>query len=187
MNDNGLRLLSFAATNNLVIGNTVFQHLTKHRLTWRNPAGKDSAMLDYVLINNRFRSTLQDVRAMRGPDCGSDHYLIRAKLRLRLRRTKKRDPPPTKRDWKCLRDPTIGRKFQLALSNKFALLPHSDNVDIEQVQISEAIIECAASLCPIIRHRTQLWISDECLDPVVERKRAKHINFEEYRRLNQRV
>lgn len=77
INDNGLRLLSFASSNSYIIGNSHFQHPKKHQLTWRNPAGNDSAMLDYILINSRFLSSLKDVRSMRGPDCGSDHYLVR--------------------------------------------------------------------------------------------------------------
>ncbi|KAG2460450.1 CFDP2 protein, partial [Polypterus senegalus] len=54
INDNGLRLLSIASANNLLVGNSHFQHPLKHQLTWRNPAGKDSAVLDYILVNSRF-------------------------------------------------------------------------------------------------------------------------------------
>ena len=187
INDNGQRLLSFASVNNLVIGNSLFQHPKKHRLTWRNPSGKDSAMLDYVLINKRFRSTLNDVRAMRGPDCGSDHYLVRAKIQLRLQKAKKKTPAAVKRNWTCLRDPAVRHKFQLALSNKFAILNTLDDVNDEEKQITKSVIECAAPLCPPIRRRTQPWISDECLDLVAERKRIKHVDFEQYRRLNQEV
>uniref|UniRef100_A0A914XFE1 Endonuclease/exonuclease/phosphatase domain-containing protein n=1 Tax=Plectus sambesii TaxID=2011161 RepID=A0A914XFE1_9BILA len=186
-NDNGLRLLSFAAANDLMIGNSIFQHPLKHRLTWRNPAGKDSAILDYVLINRRFRSTLGNVRVMRGFDCGSDHYLVRARLRLRLQRAKKRPTPPAKRDWARLRDPAVRRNFQVLLSNRFEALAPSNDVNEEQEQMSAAIIECAEPLCPPIRRRTQPWISDVCLDLVAERKRLKHVNFEEYRRLNREV
>lgn len=78
MNDNGLRLMSFATANKLVLRNTLFQHSLKHHLTWRNPRGNDSALLNYMLINTQFQSSLQDVRAMRGPDCSSDHYLVHA-------------------------------------------------------------------------------------------------------------
>lgn len=53
INYNGLHLFSFAATNKMVIRNTIFQHPIKHQLSWRNPSGKDSAMQDYVLINAR--------------------------------------------------------------------------------------------------------------------------------------
>ncbi|EYB96257.1 hypothetical protein Y032_0152g2890 [Ancylostoma ceylanicum] len=70
VNNKGLRLLSFATTNNLVIGNSYFQHPRKHQMTWRNPIGHDSTVLDYVLISLRFMSSPKDVRAMRGPGLG---------------------------------------------------------------------------------------------------------------------
>ncbi|MGH0149848.1 UNVERIFIED_CONTAM: hypothetical protein FKN15_043035 [Acipenser sinensis] len=57
-NDNGLRLLSFAAFNNLIIGNSHFQHPRKHQLTWRHPSGKDTAVLDYFLISHLNASSL---------------------------------------------------------------------------------------------------------------------------------
>ncbi|KAK6054488.1 hypothetical protein COOONC_08007 [Cooperia oncophora] len=101
MNNNGLRLLSFATFNDLVIGNSLYQHARKHQLTWRNPSGHDSAVLDYVLINSRYRSSLKDVRAMRGPDCGSDHYLLRAVVQLRLQCAKRGKRQP-KVDWEQL-------------------------------------------------------------------------------------
>lgn len=187
INDNGLRLLSFAAANNLVVGNSLFRHPRKHQLTWRNPSGEDSALLDYILISRRFRSSLKDVRAMRGPDCGSDHYLVRAKVQLRLRRAVRKAPPKTKMDWARLRNPKLRQEFQIALSNKFATLAQLDDVDAEEKQLAECIRECAAPLCPPVRRRTQPWITDECLDLVDKRKRVKHVDFEQYRRLNKEV
>ncbi|RXN18970.1 endonuclease exonuclease phosphatase family [Labeo rohita] len=187
INDNGHRLLSFAAANNMVIGNSIFQHPLKHRLTWRNPSGKDSAMLDYVLINTRFRSSLQDVRAMRGPDCGSDHYLIRARLRLKLHRAKRAAPKSPRLDWRQLANADRRQEFQLALSNRFAQLADSDGVDEEEQKIAEAIVDSARPLCPPIRRRTQLWISEECLDLVAKRKKAKLVDFERYRQLNRDI
>ncbi|CAF0933873.1 unnamed protein product [Didymodactylos carnosus] len=67
------------------------------------------------------------------------------------------------------------------------MLEPSKDIDTEEKQISAAIIECAIPLCPSIRRRTQHWISDECLDLVEKRKKAKHADFEEYRRLNKEV
>lgn len=67
INDKGL--LSFASTNNFVVGNSILQHPRRHQLIWRNPAGDDSPILNYFLINRRFQSSLKDVRLIRGPDC----------------------------------------------------------------------------------------------------------------------
>ncbi|KIH43775.1 endonuclease/exonuclease/phosphatase family protein [Ancylostoma duodenale] len=93
MNDNGLRLLTFAASNSLLIDNSYFQHPRKHKLTWRCPKGTDSAVLDYFLIPSRFHSSFQDIRLMRGADCGSDHHLMVMKVKLRLKRNKRISTP----------------------------------------------------------------------------------------------
>lgn len=147
INDNGLRLLSFAATNNLLVGNSCFQHPRKHQLTWRKPSGKDSAILDYILIKNRFCLTLRDVRAMRGPDCGSDHHRIRAKIQLKLQRAKRTSTQQARLDWRQLADPLSRQEFQITLSNRFSTLGTSEKVDEDEKRISSTIMECAKQLC----------------------------------------
>ena len=122
INDNGLRLLSFAISNNLTVRNSLFQHPRKHQLTWRDPSGMDSAVLDYVLINSWFRSSLKDVCAIRGLECGSDHYLVRAVVQFRLQRAKKKSHPSIRLDWRQLMETTLKKKFQITLSNRFAAL-----------------------------------------------------------------
>ena len=99
MNDNGLRLLSFAAANELVIGNGLFRHPRKHQLTWQAPNGKEMSILDYFLIRSRFRTSLLDVRAMRGADCGSDHHLVRAIVQIRLKRPCPKSIITQRREW----------------------------------------------------------------------------------------
>ncbi|EYC36369.1 hypothetical protein Y032_0903g2962 [Ancylostoma ceylanicum] len=187
VNDNGSRLLSFATTNKLVIGNSYFQHPRKHQLAWRNPMGHDSTVLDYVLISSRFMSSFKDVRAMRGPDCGSDHYLLRAVMQLRLKRTTSKSHPVPKLDWSSLITPPSQQLIQIALPNRFATLAMGTTADEEEKQMSDDVLECAKSLCPVIRYRTQSWISNECLQLVDKRKRAKLVDFNCYRQLNQEL
>src|SRR5215469_12338064 len=40
--------------------------------------------IDHVLINKRRASTITDVCTLRGPNCDSDHYLVRTKIRQRI-------------------------------------------------------------------------------------------------------
>ena len=84
-------------------------------------------------------------------------------------------------------DATCKKEFQLALSNRFATLAESEDIDEEEKQISSAILECAQPLCPPARRRTQPWISDECLDLVDRRKQAKLVDYGHYRQLNREV
>ncbi|XP_061879946.1 craniofacial development protein 2-like [Entelurus aequoreus] len=81
-NDNGERLLMLASTNGLSIGNTFFMHKQIHKMTWVSPGGGTRNELDNICINTRWRSSLLDVRAHRGADVGSDHFLVVGKIRL---------------------------------------------------------------------------------------------------------
>jgi hypothetical protein len=41
-----------------------------------------------VLINKRRASIITDVRTLRGPNCGSDRYLVRTEIRQRIYKVK---------------------------------------------------------------------------------------------------
>ena len=88
-NDNGERFISFCSTNGFSIGNTYFQHKLIHKKTWRSPDGKTLNEIDYICVNNRWKSSLRDVRVKRGADIGSDHYLLVTTVKLRLKRKKR--------------------------------------------------------------------------------------------------
>ena len=65
-NDNGTRLVDFCATNQLVIGGTLFEHKNIHKGTWRSPNGLTVNQIDHICIGKRFRQSLFDVRVCRG-------------------------------------------------------------------------------------------------------------------------
>ena len=50
-NDNGFRLISFAAAQNMVISSTRFQHLNIHKATWRSPDLITINQIDHVVID----------------------------------------------------------------------------------------------------------------------------------------
>ena len=71
----------------MVLANTLFQH--KRRLyTWTSPDGQYQNQVDYILCRRRWRSyTVSKTRL--GVDCGSDHELLIAKFRLKLKKVGK--------------------------------------------------------------------------------------------------
>lgn len=68
-NENVVCLLDFCAVNRLVITNTLFQHWPCHQLTWFHPAESSRTgrgyVLDYVLVNQHFPSSVLDTRVYR--------------------------------------------------------------------------------------------------------------------------
>ena len=67
----------------------LFMHRVIHITTWRSPDQRTVSQIDHVIINQKWRRSLQDVKANRGADIGSDHVLVVATVSLKLRKTKR--------------------------------------------------------------------------------------------------
>ncbi|CAF4222130.1 unnamed protein product [Rotaria sp. Silwood2] len=91
INESGERLLDFCSLNNVVISNAFFQHNPIHQKSWTHPGSKTWHMLDYALVNKQFRSSIEDVRVHRtaAGAIGTDHHLLRIKLKFHLRSRRK--------------------------------------------------------------------------------------------------
>jgi hypothetical protein len=52
---------------------------------WCTANGRAMNQIDHVLISNRFRTAITDIRALRGPDIVSDQNLLKINFKLKLR------------------------------------------------------------------------------------------------------
>ena len=77
--------IEFCQENTLVITNTLFQQHKRRLYTWTSPDGQHQNQIDYILCNQRWRSSIQSAETRLGADCGSDHELLIAKFRLKLK------------------------------------------------------------------------------------------------------
>ena len=63
---------------------------SKRRLyTWTSPDSQYRNQIDYILCIQRWRSSIKSAKTRRGTDCGSDHELLIAKFRLKLKKVGK--------------------------------------------------------------------------------------------------
>ena len=85
-NKAGQRLIQFCQENVLVIANTLFQQHKKRLHTWTSPDDQYQNQIDYILCSQRWRSSIQSAKTGLGADCGSDHELLIAKFRLKLKK-----------------------------------------------------------------------------------------------------
>ena len=83
------RLIEFCRENALVIANTLFQQHKRRLYTWTSPDGQHQNQIDYILCSETWRSSIQSAKIRMGADCGSDHELLIAKFRLKLKKVGK--------------------------------------------------------------------------------------------------
>ena len=88
-NESGQRLIEFCQENALVIANILFQQHKRRLYTWTSPDGQDRNQIDYILCSQRWRSSIQSAKTRPGADCGSDHEILIAIFRLKLKKVGK--------------------------------------------------------------------------------------------------
>ena len=84
-NGNGGRIMIKFATSK----STTFPYLNIHKYTWTSADGKTHNQIEHTLIARRWHSSILDVRSFRRADSDTDHYLVVAKVRVRLAVSKK--------------------------------------------------------------------------------------------------
>ena len=92
-NEAGQRLIEFCQENALVIANTLFQQHNRRLYTWTWTNGQYQNQIDCMFCSQRWRSSIQSARTRPGADCGSDHEIFIAKLRLKLKKVGKTTRP----------------------------------------------------------------------------------------------
>ena len=92
----GQRLIEFCQENALVIANTLIQQHKRRLYTWTSTDGQHRNQADYILCSQRWRSSIQKLYTAKtrlGADCGSDHKLLIAKFRFKLKKVGKATRP----------------------------------------------------------------------------------------------
>ena len=77
----------------MVIPNILFQQQKRRLYTWTLPDGEYQSQIDYILCSQRWRSSIQSAKTRQGADRGSDHELLMARFRLKLKKVGKSTRP----------------------------------------------------------------------------------------------
>ena len=84
-NEAGQRLIESCQENALVTANTLFQQHKRRLYTWMSPDAQDQKQIDYSLQPKMEKLYIVSKKRP-GADCGSDHELLIAKFRLKLKK-----------------------------------------------------------------------------------------------------
>jgi endonuclease/exonuclease/phosphatase family metal-dependent hydrolase len=61
-NGNGVRVVNFATSKNLIVRSMMFPHSNIHKHTWTSPDGKTNNQIDHIMIDRRRHSNVFDVQ-----------------------------------------------------------------------------------------------------------------------------
>ena len=92
-NEAGQRLIEFCQENAQVIANTLFQQHKRKVYTWTSPDGQHQNQIDYIPCSQKWRNSIQSAKARPGADYGSDHELLIAKFKFKLKKVGKTTQP----------------------------------------------------------------------------------------------
>ena len=78
MNTNGEMILTKCPEHGLAITNTFFNYPDKWYYSWKHLRSKHPTLLDYIITRWCDLKDFHSTRAMRGAECSTDHFMIRA-------------------------------------------------------------------------------------------------------------
>ena len=178
MNDNGERFADLCAENNLVIGGSVFHHRRIHKATWVSPDLLTENQIDHVCIK-KFRRSLQGVRVKRGADVASDHHLLVASLKLKLKKNWTGESSQRQQyNTASLKDNKKKEEFKVTLSNKFQVLEElleEETIEQKWQKMKEMMTSTCQEVLGPKTHTHKEWISTETLQKIEERREKKAV------------
>ena len=123
----------------------------------------------YHSCNQRWRSSLQSAKTRPGTDCGSDHELLLAKFRLKLKKVGK-TTRPFRSDLN-----QIPYDYTVQVRNRFKGLDLIDRVlDELCTEIRDIVQETGIKIIPMEKKcKKAKWLSEEALQITVKRKEVK--------------
>ena len=151
----------------LVIVNTTFQQPKRQLYTWTSPDGQYQNQIDYILCSQRWRSSIQSTRP--GADWGSDHELLIAKFRLKLKKVGK-----TIRPFRYNLN-QIPNDYTVEVRNRFKGLDLIDRAPDELwTEVRDIVKETGIKTIPKKKKcKKAKWLSEEALQIAVKRREAK--------------
>ena len=131
---------------------------------WTSPDGQYRNQTDYILCSQRWRSSIQSAKTRAGADCGSDHELLVAKFRLKLKKVGK-TTRPLRYDLN-----QISYDYTVKVRNRFKGLDLIGRVPEELWTEVRGIVQEAGIkiICKKKKCKKAKWLSEEALQIAVK-------------------
>lgn len=186
-NDNGRRLINLCEQYELKVMNGYFAHKDIHKYTWRQESRKLKSIIDHIIVKQKTELKIFDVRACRGPECGSDHHLVRANIGIpyktqpeHKRATTENSKADNKKyNLERLHDDSTKRLYQQRLDQKLQeeIITQTPQIMYEHIKsaIHDAALEALGEEDKKTK-RTNFWWSKE-LEELKEQKQKQYLKW----------
>ena len=159
----------FCLENALVIVKPLFQQHKRRLYTWTSPDGQHQNQIDYILCSETWRSSIQSAKTRLGAHCGSDHELLIAKFRLKLKKVGK-----TTGSFRYDLN-QMPNDYTVEVRNRFKGLDLIDRVPDELwMKVHDIVQETGIKTIPKKKKcKKAKWLSEEALQIPEKRREAK--------------
>ena len=174
-NERGERLLEFATLHNFFICNTRFQQKSNRKWTWASPDGIHKNMIDLILIQQRWKTSVVNCRTFQSADISSDHSLVLCNIKLRLKKLNKKPQQRWKVDVNRLRDEKIRQSYSATLTESLKNIEPTRDLEEHATKVEEVIKKTAEATIPATRTAKKPWISETTLKLADEKRKLKQM------------
>ena len=173
-NEEGEMILEFAVAHGLVVMNTCFEKEISKKVTYES--GDCRTVVDYILVRQRDRNLMQDVKVVRNEPCIPQHKLMVGLFFPALKeKEKKADFISKCKTWR-LKETETRKEFEEKMKERELKRDRSEE-DVETIwkELKGCLLGVAEEVCGSTRgpprHKESWWWNDECSKAVEEKRR----------------
>ena len=135
--------------------------------TWTSPDGQHRNQTDYIVCSQRWRSSIQSAKTRPGADYGSDHELLIAKFRRKLKKVG-RTSITFRYDLN-----QIPNDHTVKVRNRFKGLDLIDRVPDELwMEVCDIVQEVVIkTIYKVKKYKKAEWLSEKCLQIAVKEEK----------------
>ena len=135
------------------------------------------------------------MKTLLGADINSDHCLLAAKIKLKLK-VPKQSKVPNQYDLNTLKDSTVRAKYNIDIKNKFQMLKIEETeqqtektkrIENKWNNIKENLTNAATNLSKPQKQAKKEWMTEEILELMKQRKEQKIKSEAQYQKLEKEI
>lgn len=185
-NERGERLIEFCKEYGFWISNTWFKQHKRRLYTWKGPGDRIRCQIDYIMINQRFKNSIKIAKTYPGADMDTDHNLLAAEVRTRLKHVKKKS---VAKKWNINKLRTEeAEAFTNEVEDTMRKEAPKDDVKKEWNCVKNMILNSLENNVGIKKKTTRKeWITQEMIEKMEERRKWKCATSENGRKIYKKL